>query len=349
MSPLQRVLGTLTGQPVDRRAVAPVLSLYGARLTDCPLERYYADPVAYVRGQSAVRATFAPDLLFAPFCFALLGAAFGSQIKFAGTQAPQVRHPVLASAADWSRLVWPDPATDPQLRYLLDTIRLLAQTHGAEVPIALALPPPADLPVVILGLEPWLDTVLSDGETAQHILATLEPFWVDFANRCFAAGATLVALTSAFTSPAIVPPGLVTSFGRPALQRVLPALRGPTVLHHVGAPLLPHLALLTGLPGVVGFALDARDDLAQARGLVGPTPLLLGGPHGPSLPEMPPELVRTHCATLLENRRHDPRFLLVTSGADIPYPTPAASIHALREAAAAGPAGPAPEGNEAPP
>ena len=61
MNSMERIQAALAGKPVDRRAIAPVLGLYGARLTNCPLDQYYTDPAAYARGQSAVRETFQPD------------------------------------------------------------------------------------------------------------------------------------------------------------------------------------------------------------------------------------------------------------------------------------------------
>jgi len=38
-----RVLATLKGQPVDRRAVSLTLSLYGANFAECSLAEYYSN------------------------------------------------------------------------------------------------------------------------------------------------------------------------------------------------------------------------------------------------------------------------------------------------------------------
>jgi uroporphyrinogen decarboxylase len=91
MNSLERLHATLAGKPLDRRAVAPVLGLYGARLTGCPLEQYYTDPVAYVRGQTAIREMFQPDILYAPVAFASLGAAFGGELVHLETMPPDLR------------------------------------------------------------------------------------------------------------------------------------------------------------------------------------------------------------------------------------------------------------------
>ena len=63
MNGFDRIQATIEGRPLDRRAFIPVLSLYGARLTDCPLEQYFSDPKAYTEGQIAVYREFEPDII----------------------------------------------------------------------------------------------------------------------------------------------------------------------------------------------------------------------------------------------------------------------------------------------
>jgi len=333
MNSMERVLTTLAGKPLDRRAVAPVLSLYGARLTNCPLEQYYTDPVAYARGQSAVRETFQPDVLFSPFAFASIGAAFGSEVHFFANQAPNIRRPAIQSAEDWDKLVLPDPDTHPRLLFFREAIRRMAAEHQGQVPIAAVLPPPIDLPALIMGIETWLETVLFDAGGTQRIMDQVVPFFVRLANSLLADGATFIVLPCAFASPTIVTREIAAAFARPALEEALAQLKGPVVLHHIGAPILRHLDLLTGLPSTVAFALDHQDNLSQARRVVGPAAVLFGGPNGPNLGRMTRAQVESECRAVLENRRHDIHFVLFTSGADVPLDTPPENIHAMREAA----------------
>lgn len=333
MNSTERILATLSGKPLDRRAVAPVLGLYGARLTGCPLDQYYTDPVAYARGQSAVRETFRPDVLCAPLAFASIGAAFGGELVFLDTDAPNIRRPAIQSADEWDLLAPPDPDTDPRLRYFRDVIRLMAAEHKKEVPIAMVIPIPADIPAVVMGLESWLETVLFDPERAQRVMDKVIPFYIELVNGFFAAGATFVVMPSGFASATIVTSGIVTAFTRPILAKVLAQLKGPVVLHNVGAPMLPHLDLLTGLPSVVGFIMDQRDDLALARRVAGPDMVLFGGLDCSTISRMTAAQVEDRCRAILEERRRDLRFVLGTSGPDVVWNTPPENIHALRKAA----------------
>lgn len=333
MNSLERIAASIAGKPVDRRAVAPVLGLYGARIVDCGLESYYRDPCAYVRGQRAVCETFAPDVLFGPFAHAVMGAAFGSELCFFADQPPNVRRPAIRSAHEWDRLVFPDPDVHPCLLFFREAIQALAAEYRDQIPVAAVLPLPTDLPILIMGIESWLETVLFDRVVAQRIIEQMNPFFVRLANLFLAEGASFIVTPCGFASPAVVTRDIVSSFTRPALERSLAQVKGPVVLHHVGAPLLAHLDLLTGLPNAVAFAVDQSDDIAQARRMIGAEPVLFSGPASPRLPKLTAQQVQDECCAILENRCQDARFILCNSGPDIPWHTPPEKIHAFWQAA----------------
>lgn len=334
MNGLARILATLEGSPLDRRAYIPVLSLYGAQLTHCPLATYYTDPRAYARGQAAVNDAFEPDMLFGPFAFASIGGAFGSEVVVHGQQAPTIRRPGVASLAEFDRLVLPDPDAEPHLLFFREAIRHLAEQFRGEVPVAACLASPIDLPVLALGLETWLEAVLFDPAGAQRVLDKMTTFFVQFTNRLFADGAMVAFLPCGFASPDVLLRERVESLMRPAMAKALGQLQGPAVLHHSGASLLGNLDLLTGLPSVAGFALPHEEGLKQARSILGPGPALLSGPHGPSLTELDAASVERVCRGILEERRDagDTRFILVTLGADVPLETPPGNLQAMRQA-----------------
>lgn len=333
MTSTERILATLAGKPVDRRAAAPLLSLYGARLTGCPLETYYTDAHAYALGQTAVLETFQPDVLFAPFDFPALGAAFGSETRYFADQAPNIRRPAISSAADWPRIVMPDPDTHPRLVYFREAVREMVASLRGQAPVAVPLPAPIDLPSLIMGMDGWMETVLFDAPAAQRIMDELTPFFARLVNNLFADGAVFVALPCAFAAPAIVPREIVSRLMRPTLARILAQLHGPVVLHHGGTPMLAHLDLLAGLPPTIACVMDPQDDLDASRRIVGPDAVLFSGPLAPRMPGATAAQIGQQCRVLLENRGQDARFILCSTGPDIPYDTPPENIHALRQAA----------------
>ncbi len=205
MNSMERIMATLQGKPVDRRAVSLTLSLYGARLTSCDLQTYYTNPARYARGQSAVRELFKPDIIFAPFALPLLGAAFGGEVRFFENQAPNLVKPAISSASEIDQLVVPDIDTDPHLTYFRECIRLLAAECGTEIPVVAIALSPVDLPSMIMGIEPWLETLLFDEEGFNRMLDITTPHFVKWVNALLADGATCVALPAAFTNSNILP------------------------------------------------------------------------------------------------------------------------------------------------
>ena len=332
MNSRERILSILSGVSPDRPAWAMTLSLYGARLTGCPLPVYFSDPSAYVSGQIAIKETFNPDVLFGPFAFAHLGAAFGSTIKEFSDQAPTLRNHSVSSPSDLTRIILPDPTTNPYLQYHLTAIANLVQTCGKETPVAAILPLPIDLPALILGMETWMETILFDPEGTRLVIDILVPFFLDFADRIFANGADFIVSPCAFSSPSLVTRDIVRSFARPILERTLSRMKGPVVIHHGGAPVLPHLDLLSGLPGVIGYVVDSNDNLAEARAVIGKDSVLFGGPDNLSVPVLTADEIHQRCTTILKERAGDPKFVLCNSGPDIPLNTPPENIHAFRKA-----------------
>ncbi len=336
MNSAERIKATLSGEPLDRRAFIPVLSLYGARLTDCPLDQYFSDPAAYTAGQIAVNNEFEPDILFGPFAFALVGAAFGSQIKLDKFQPPNIARPAIRSLDEWESLPLPDLETNAHMLYFRHAIRSMASEFKGSVPIAACLPAPIDIPALILGMEGWMELLLFNDDGAQRFLESVSHFFTDLTNCLFDEGAMVAFLPCGYASPAVMIREKVASLMRPALKQGLGQLKGPAVLHHCGAPLLNHLDLLAGLPSVVGYALNYEEGLSAARQVVGPDACLLSGPHGPSLEGMAADDVERLCRDILVERDHeqDKHFILVTLGADVPYHTSPENLHAMGKALA---------------
>ena len=155
MNSMERVVAAIQGQPINRRAVSLVLSLYGAKLTNCPLTDYYTNPTAYARGQFAVRETLQPDILLGPLAFCLEGQVFGSQVRFFENQAPNLTSPAISSADEIQRLTTPDINSHPTLTFFQEAIRQMSDQHGQEVPIAAVTLNPVDLPAMIMAKTRW--------------------------------------------------------------------------------------------------------------------------------------------------------------------------------------------------
>jgi uroporphyrinogen decarboxylase len=327
-------LATIEGKPVDRRPVVILLSLYGAGLIDCPLEEYYTNAGRYVEGQLAVRETFAPDVLSVPFLLTAEGEAFGSQLTLRRDNPPIFERPVLKADDAWDKLPIPDVDSSPRLVFIREALRRLVREARGEVPVVAFALSPADLPIMLLGLEPWLKTVLFNETKARQLIDVTLSFFIRWTSALFQDGAAMVVIPQAFTNPLIVTVDIAKRLSIPALKKALAHVNGHFVLHNVGQPILPFLELYrdAAIGKVIGYVLDPADSFARAREILGPEPVLMGNFDAPSLNTRSAKAVSEACTSLLDERRDDPRFILSTAGPDVPLSTPAENILAMVEA-----------------
>ena len=333
MNPFQRVMATVMGESVDRRPIAPVLSLYGAHLTNCPLENYYTHSDAYVAGQCAAYETFQPDVIFGPFCVPIEGLPFGSQIKYYDNLPPNLVKPALRGSSQTFDYSVEQLLEHPAIKYLEESVNQLQKSIGGEVPIVPILLSPLDLPVMMMGIENWLQGLLFEEECAKAVLELTVPYFVERCNRLFDMGVPFVVISGIFVNPSILTRDIVESTAKPILTEAFSQLNGPVILHSGGAPLVPFLDLLNRLPKVAGFVINPDEDFLQARQKVGPQPVLDGNIDGPNLHLHTAEDIYKQCTALLEQTNNDPHVLLGTSGADIRPETPIENIQAMLQAA----------------
>lgn len=328
----ERIFAVMAGKEVDRRPFTAFLALYGARLTGCPLKEYYGNEAAYSEGQAAVFEEFHPDILFSPMAIAIEGEIYGSEVRYFENQAPNLLKPAVLTVKDLENLTQPDVDSHPRLLFIRRSVQRIVSSFGREVAVAAIILSPVDSPVMILGLERWLDTVLFDREGTKRVLDVTIPFFIRWANSLFADGADMLILPSALLNPTIVTREIVERTVLPVLKRAFSMVQVPIVIHHTGARFCSFLDLYADLPNVAGVVLDHRDDFITARGKVGDKMVLIGGIDGPSLRRSSPKAITDHCKSILEKLRTDRRYILATSAADVAYDTPKECIHAVKRA-----------------
>lgn len=327
---MQRIQFTIQGREKDRIAISLTLSLYGARLTQCPLHTYYTDPDAYARGQLAICHSCPTDILFGPFALPLEGRVFGSEILYFEKSPPNLKKPVFSTSEDIQKLKLPDMDSHPVLQYMFQAIRKMKENHGDEMPIAAIALTPVDLPVMLFGIHSWLEVLLFFRKEAEQLIKMLIPYSIEKMNRLFESGASFLVIPCAFTNPTIVTREIIEETTLPVLKEVFQEIQGPLVLHSSGAPIMPFLDLFSELRNVIGFVLNADEDIREARRRTGPGKILIGNIDGPSLGRLSREEVFQERQKVLMEFGEDPGFILGTSGADIAYDTPVENIQAFQ-------------------
>jgi|SRR5208283_4964245 len=326
MTSMERVLAALHGTNSDRPAFTMTLSLYGAKLTGCPLPEYYTVPQRYAEGQSAVAEQCRPDIIFTPFAFALEARAFGSEIVFLAKDPPNVKKPFIRNPKDIGNIRVPDIGRQEGLLYLHTAARLLADHFRGTVPICGILTSPMDLPAIIMGVEGWLEILLFDRDKTKEIISLMSEYFVGMANSMFDSGINFLALPMMFSNPQLAFEKTIGEVIVPALSEMFGKLKGPIVFHHGGNPIAGYLQHYLNLPNIGAFVLDSRDDFSEARRKVGENVLLLGNLDGPSLGKISPAGAVEKARKILEDRKGDRHFIFATSAADVAWDTPMETI-----------------------
>ena len=330
MNSRERFFNLVKGRPIDRRPFGALLSLYGARLTDCPLERFFNDPQAYARGQDAVRQAVAPDFLTGPFLLAGYGEAFGAVLRYTDDYVPNLLRPAIASAGEIQNLSVPDIDAHPRILFIRDSIRRIAAAHGKEAVIIGIVLNPLDLPLMIMGLDAWLMTVLTDESGTRRMLDITIPFFVRLCAAMIADGADAIAMPMSFFTRDITTKNLVSEFALPVFREALSRVGGSLIFHHTGSSFFDYLDLLDTLPGVLGYTLDVKDPLPEARRRVRNEAVLFSGFDGPSLHTLTSAGIRARSLELLAERKDDGRFVLFAAGTDVDLRTPVDHLLALK-------------------
>jgi uroporphyrinogen decarboxylase len=332
MNSRERFLNIVQNRPVDRRPFGAILSLYGASLTGCPLERYYNDPAAYALGQDAVRQEIEPDFLTGPFMLAGYGEAFGSTLIYPERYVPNILRPVISGASEISKLIVPDIDTHPRILYIRDSIRRIAANHGKDAVIVAIVLNPLDLPLVIMGLDAWLLTILTDENGTRRMLDITVPFFVRLCEAVLSDGADSIAMPMSFFTEDITTDEMVSDFAMPVLREALQQVSGRMIFHHTGSTFFNYLDILDSLPGASGFTLNIHDDMPEARRLLRKDTFIYSGFDGPTLQYLTPDMIRTRCMKLLSQMKDDSRYVPFATGTDVDLRTSVEHLVALRQA-----------------
>jgi uroporphyrinogen decarboxylase len=173
------------------------------------------------------------------------------------------------------------------------------------------------------------DFLLFDEAAAQRLLEFTGDFFVTWTNTLLEAGVTALIVTEGMAAAEISQRSLFAERMLPHLRAMFALVRGPMVFHHTGGRINPILDLLPGLPGLAGAVVSSKDDLAEARQLLGPELLLLGNLDNLGFPTTAAAEIRERSLACLRAAAPAGPFILANSGGDIPLNTPPENLRAM--------------------
>lgn len=333
MNSFERIMATIKGEKTDKRAFTATLSQYGVKYCGATNQEYYKLPEVYTKGQIAVFDKFGTDVIFGPFALSLFGNAFGADLKYYPDRPPLFKAPGIKSVEELLDFPYPDLNSDPDLMFMRNCIKQLSAHFGNEVPVAAISLNPLDLPIMIYGMDKWLDILLFDKQAFNKTMEYIVPFFIDYTNALISDGAACVIMPTVFANSNSVSRQQTVDIVNPILRSAFSEINGGLVMHHGGVPFLPYLDTYRDFPpNVLGFALDWTDNYHEARKAIGNERLLFYGIEGPSMYIKQKHEIKDRCLAILKMTEEDQKFVLNTCSSDILTQTPEENILAIGEA-----------------
>ena len=281
MNGRERVLAALHLKSVDRPPVCNPTSVATVELmdlVDAPFPQACRDAEPMARLAATGRTELGFDSVMPVFSVAQESSALGCQIRWEPKDWPTVvmSQPIWRGPEDIR--IPGDLLSHPDVKCVLDAIRILRRQFGSEVAIIGKALGPWTLSYHCFGLENFLLMAADEPDTTRRCLDLLKELTVRFALAQLEAGADVISLPDHATGD-LVGPSYYLRYLRDLHREFAERIPAPVILHICGRTLdrMEYIAQTD----VAGFHFDSRNDPAAAMAVVRGRLALVGSVNNP--------------------------------------------------------------------
>lgn len=336
MTPYERTITRLRGEPVDRAPNQNILMAFAARHIGATYAQLAQNYRVLVEANLCACADFCIDLVSAISDPWREASAFGAQITFPEDSVPECHTPLLVSYADWAALAPWDPWEHERTRDRLLAIQAYRQRVGGQYPICGWVEGAAAEAADLRGVSAFMEDLVLEPDAARDLLELCCETGIRFALEQVRAGADIIGIGDAVAS--LMSPRMYRAYAWPYERRMIEAIHGAGALVklHICGNTSRHVADMVAT-GADIVDIDWMVDMAQAvatsagrasiNGNYDPVRVLLEG--------TPQEVYAAASACV----RVGNAKTFVSAGCEVPVGTPAENLlahyRALRDAGAA--------------
>jgi uroporphyrinogen decarboxylase len=335
MTPLEILVAAVTGQPAPRIPVFCNLLDQGARELGMSQRDYYANGENVAAGQLRMRARYGYDNVWSLFYVGKEAELLGCKdILFAENGSPNVADFVIKDYDDIAKLEVPDDITaHPAWVETAACMKILREEVGATHPICAYLTASTTLPTLLMGIEKWMELLLSGpADIRDELLRKCSDFYQKEAAAYRAAGANVLVYSTPFGSTSFVGKKRFQEFSLPWMKRDLaPGGVGGIVYYCGMAPFNDVIETVRDELGIGVYYISPLADLTQAKSIIGQTGLTCGVIDDIKLVTWTPEQTRAEVKRMCEIGMTGGHFLFGTGV--MPMAVPEENIRAMLDAA----------------
>jgi len=335
MTPLEILLAALDGHAAPRIPIFCNLLDQGAHELGMSQPDYYARGENVAEGQLRMRARYGYDNVWSLFYVGKEAELLGCrEILYAEEGSPNVADFVIKSYDDIAKLEIPDDITaHPAWSETAKCLKILKDEVGMTHPICAYLTASTTLPALLMGMEQWMELLLSGPtDLRDELLRKCCDFFRKEVAAYRAAGANVLIYSTPFGSTYFIGRQRFEDFALPWMKRDLEPGGLEGIVYYCGmAPFNDVIPRVMDELGIGVYYISPQADLAEAKGMIGDRGLTCGVIDDISLIRWTPQEIRREVKRMCDLGKPGGRFLFGTGV--MPMAVPAANIRTMLEAA----------------
>ncbi len=332
MTPKERMQAVLSGQPIDRLLVSPLILNYASRSMNLKVREFNTSGKNMGEANIACFRKYRHDFVYLFTTTSTLAEAMGTKMLFPEDDAPQVDEPFIKLREDLKKLRPVDPGKDGRLPVYLEALKRCVDAIGDEVFMVPVIGAPFTTAAALRGTETFIKELYTDPELVHGIMR--------------AATESVKILIDAFVKeggvPVTVEPIATGSMisEKHFREFVLPYLK--EVYDHIHSHGLPGVLHICGrTKRVINCMADSGADilslddidLEEAKQLVGDRVCLMGNVSpAEGMYKGNPELIRQMVKDGVKKAGDNPKGYVLATGCEVPINTPHENMMAFLEA-----------------
>lgn len=270
---MERLTAVINGQPCDRIPAFSIMLEQGPRELGVSPEEYYSSGELVAEGQLRLRQKYGYDNVWGMFYFGKEAELFGcKKIIFSDNGPPNVGQMILKKPCDIHNLEIPHDIEDhPAFAEPLKCLRILRKEIGGKYPICVALTASMTLPAMLIGMEKWMELLLTGPfELRDELLAKCSDYFQVYLAAQRKAGADIFFYVNPLTSPDFVPMRLIQELTRPWMQRDLAGMdMNGLVFFCAAASIQRNIDFAIRELGFKVLCLSPWDDITESKRIAG--------------------------------------------------------------------------------
>ena len=331
MTPMERVLTTLSHKEPDRVPLFLLLTMHGAKELSLSIKEYFSKAEYVAEGQKIMQKKYNTDCYY-PFFYAPIEVeAFGAEVIYREDGPPNAGLPIIHDLNDIKKLEVPRVSDTKILHRVLKSIEMLKEESRGNIPIIGVAVSPFSLPVMQLGFEKYLKLMHFHEDLFNHLMKINEAFCVDWANAQLAAGATAICYFDPVSSPTIIPKELYIRTGYQVAKRTIAKINGPTATHFASGDCLA-LADLLHETGTAVVGVSTHENISELKQAYKNKLTVLGNLNGIEMRRWTNEEAKNIVKEVIKKAAPGGGFILSDNHGEIPFQVKDETLLAIAEA-----------------